>query len=82
MVNTLFASKVMYVNQLIIMFWVCCHRLAEGGVEWLGNWIFKLEMNVFRTSFFTGVLTIDLQLNKMGNFLNKCQLSKLNSYLC
>ena len=37
MVNTLFASKVMYVNQLIIMFWVCCHRLAKGGVEWQGN---------------------------------------------
>ena len=27
----------MYVNQLIIMFWVSCHRLAEGGFEWLGS---------------------------------------------
>ena len=37
MVNTLFASKVMYVNQLIIMFSVCCHRLAESGFEWQGR---------------------------------------------
>jgi hypothetical protein len=36
-VNTLFASKVMYVNQLIIMFLVSCHRLAKGGCEWLGS---------------------------------------------
>jgi len=35
MVNTLFAGKVMFVNQAIIMLGVSCHRLAEGGVEWL-----------------------------------------------
>jgi hypothetical protein len=35
MVNTLFAGKVIFVNQAIIMFYVCCRRLAEGGVEWL-----------------------------------------------
>ena len=37
MVNTLFAGKVIFVNQAIIMLGVCCHRLAEGGVEWLGK---------------------------------------------
>lgn len=37
MVNTLFAGKVMYVNQLIIMFLVSCHRLAKGGFEWPGS---------------------------------------------
>jgi len=34
MVNTLFAGKVMFVNQVIITLGVCCHRLAGSGVKW------------------------------------------------
>jgi hypothetical protein len=37
MVNTLFAGKVTFVNQVVINIWLCCHRLAGGGVEWLGK---------------------------------------------
>jgi len=35
MVNTSFARKVMFVNQVIIMLELGCRRLAEDGVEWL-----------------------------------------------
>jgi len=37
MVNTLFAGKVMFVNQLIIMLRLRCLCLAGGGVVWLGS---------------------------------------------
>jgi hypothetical protein len=35
MVNTLFAGKVMFVNQPIVMLGMRCRRLAEDGVKWL-----------------------------------------------
>jgi hypothetical protein len=37
MVNTFFTGKVMFVNQPFIMLGQGCHRLADGGVEWLNK---------------------------------------------
>lgn len=58
MVNTLFAGKVMFVNQAIIILRLCCLRLAGGGVEWLGKF-FWISIYITDGSFLHINLTID-----------------------
>ncbi len=66
MVNTLFASKVIFVNQPIIMLLLHCHRLAGGGIEWLRKFYFckiKLTQKLqFEISYIRDIfITICLQ---------------------
>ncbi len=48
MVNTLFAGKVMFVNQPIIILGVCCHRLAGGGVKWQVKGTLIWHLNILK----------------------------------
>jgi len=50
MVNTLFAGKVIIVNQVIIMLELNCRRLAEGGVQWLESVLISIFKEQIETT--------------------------------